>query len=199
MLPRLTSRFPTSEATIRRPMLIDDFVPKYEFRERHSTVVRASSQTTMSAAEEWQPRESMLWRVLLVLRGVGKPRGTFWEWAEGMGFLCLARTDSEVVYGQIGRFWSLRERSAIVSLRTEEEFRTFTDPRFAVAVVAITVEPATADSTLLSTETRVHVLSRSSRRRMGLYWLLIRPFSGLLRHSMLNGMRGRAEAHASAV
>jgi len=177
-------------------MLIEDFLPEYEFRERHSTVVRASARATMSAADEWQPRESILWRVLLVLRGVGKPRGAFWEWAEGMGFLCLARTESEVVYGQIGRFWSLRERSAMVSPRTAEEFRAFTDPRFAVAVVAITVEPATAESTLLTTETRVHVRSQSAHRWFGLYWFLIRPFSGLLRRSMLNGVRARAETHA---
>ena len=180
-------------------MLIDDFVPEYEFHERHSTVVRAPAQATLSAAEEWQLQESLVWRVLLLLRGLGKPQGSLGEWAESMGFLCLGRNDTEVVYGQIGRFWSLRERANLVSPRTADEFRDFTDPRFAVSAFALSVESVSADSTRLSTETRIHTLSRSTRRRFRLYWLLIRPFSGLLRRSMLNGMRARAEAPAKLV
>jgi hypothetical protein len=99
-------------------MLIDDFVPGYEFHERHSTLVRAPAQTTLSAAEDWQPQEALVWRVLLLLRGLGKPQGSLGEWAESLGFLCLGRSDTEVVYGLVGRFWSLRERSAFVSPRT---------------------------------------------------------------------------------
>ena len=93
-------------------MLIDKFVPQYDFHERHKTIIRARKEVVRRALEEWQPQDSFIWRLLLRLRGLGKPRGTLREWAEGNGFLCLAETEEEVVYGQIGRFWAVNERRA---------------------------------------------------------------------------------------
>ena len=173
-------------------MLLDDFVPQYQFREYHETVVAAPRDVVRRATEVWQPAESPLWRPLLWLRGLGRPQGTVRQWAESMGFLCLADTDDEVIYGQIGRFWSVRERAALASPRSAEEFLAFDDPRYAVAAMSVRVEAIDAGRTRLSTETRVHALGAHARRRFRLYWLLIRPFSGLLRGAMLRGVRKRA-------
>lgn len=175
-------------------MLIDEFMPEYQFSERHQMVVKAPAAVVRRAAEEWRPDESLLWRALLRLRGLGRPAGTLREWGEGTGFLRLAETDEEIVYGQAGRFWELRERSALESPRTAEDFRAFSDPRSAVAVFNLHGEPLAPDRTLLSTETRVNALSPQARRRFRLYWLLIRPFSGLLRRAMLRGIAARALA-----
>ncbi len=111
---------------------------------------------------------------------------------ESNGFLCLAETEHEVVYGQAGRFWSPNERAALVSPRTIEEFRGLSDPRFAVAAMNIAVEALAPARTRLFTETRVRCLGASSRRRFRLYWLVIRPFSGLLRRAMLRGIKTAA-------
>jgi hypothetical protein len=51
----------------------------------------------------------------------------------------------------------------------------------------------------LYTETRVRCLGASSRRWFRLYWLVIRPFSGLLRRSMLRGIRTEAVRNAKRV
>jgi len=96
------------------------------------------------------------------------------------------------VYGQAGRFWSPNERAALVSPRTIEEFRGLSDPRFAVAAMNIAVEALAPARTRLFTETRVRCLGASSRRRFRLYWLVIRPFSGLLRRAMLRGIKTAA-------
>lgn len=170
------------------------FLPTHHFRERHETLVAAPADVVRRAAEEWCPDESWLWRALLVLRGLGRPSGTLRQWAESAGFLCLADTDEEIVFGQIGRFWSVREREALVSPRTVEEFQRFDDQRSAVAVVNVRWEELEPRLVRLSTETRVRALGPQARRRMRVYWLLIRPFSGLLRRSMLRGMKARAEA-----
>lgn len=175
-------------------MPLDTLLPTYDFRERHERLVAAPQDAVRRAAEEWQPRESLLWRVLLVGRGLGRPSGTLRQWAESEGFICLADTDEEVVYGQTGRFWALNERGALVSPRTMEEFERFDDPRCAVAAMSVRVEALGSQRTRLVTETRVRALGPEARRRMRLYWLLIRPFSGLLRRSMLRGMKVRAEA-----
>ncbi|MEX0799802.1 MAG: hypothetical protein WD379_01125 [Dehalococcoidia bacterium] len=175
-------------------MLIDEFVPEYDFRSRHDTVVPAPAEAVRQAIAEWRPADSFLWRLLLRLRGLGRPDGTLREWAEAMGFLRLAETEDGVAYGQIGRFWAARERAALVSPRTVEEFRRFDDPTCAVAVMVIGSEPSGSGRTRLYTETRVRALGPQARRRFRLYWLAIGPFSGLLRRSMLNGVKARALA-----
>ena len=177
-------------------MLIDEFVPRHDFRSRHSVLVPAPRETVRRAIEEWRPEESLLWRLLLRLRGLGRPAGTLRAWAEASGFLCLAETEDEVVYGQIGRFWAVNERGALTSPRTVDEFRRFDDPTCAVAALTVYTTEEAAGRTSLHTETRVRALGPQARRRFRLYWLLIRPFSGLLRRAMLNGIKARAIALA---
>lgn len=170
-------------------ILIDDFLPQYDFRERHETIVSAPPDVVRRAVGEWRPASSVLWRLLLRARGLGAPRGTLRAWAEGNGFLSLAETEDELVYGQAGRFWAADERGALVSPQTVEEFAAFDDPRYAVAVMNVRVDESAPDHTRLSTETRVRALSPGARRRFRLYWLVIRPFSGLLRRAMLAGIK----------
>ena len=50
------------------------------------------------------------------------------------------------------------------------------------------------DGSRLETETRVFLTDRASRRRFAAYWLVIRPFSGLVRRRWLQAARRRAEA-----
>jgi hypothetical protein len=45
----------------------------------------------------------------------------------------------------------------------------------------------------LETETRICLTDASARRRFGAYWLVIRPFSGLIRRSWLRAAKKRAE------
>ena len=178
-------------------MLIDDFLSKFDFNERHQTVVGAPPEAVRRALEEWQPSQSFLWRWLVRLRGLGSPTGTLREWAEANGFLRLAETDDEVVYGQAGRFWAPNERAAMVSPRTVEEFCGLTDPRYAVAAMNILVEPhGSGLGARLFTETRIRCLGASSRRQFRVYWLIIRPFSGLLRRGMLRGIKAEAVRQA---
>ena len=173
-------------------MLIEDCLPKFDFSERHQTIIPASPNDVRRAVDEWRPMESFLWRWLVRLRGLGSPKGSLREWGEANGFLCLAETEDEVVYGQAGRFWSPNERAAMVSPRTVEEFRGLNDPSVAVAVMNFLVEPLAPARTRLYTETRIRCLGPAARRSFRLYWLVIRPFSGLLRRAMLSGIRARA-------
>ena len=63
-------------------MLLDDFVPQYDFHERHETVVPAPKEVVRRAVEEWRPGELFLWRFLFRLRGLGQTG----QLAEAMGF-----------------------------------------------------------------------------------------------------------------
>ena len=178
-------------------MLIDEFLAQYNFHEGHKTIIRARKEVVRRALEEWQPQDSFFWRLFLRLRGLGKPRGTLREWARGNGFICLAETEEEVVYGQIGRFWAVNERRALISPATAEEFRRFDSPNYAIAVINVRLEPLNRRRTRVYTETRVRTIGPQARWLFRLYWLLIKPFSGLLRRAMLNGIRRRALARAA--
>jgi hypothetical protein len=179
-------------------MRLQEAIPRYDFSSRHERVLAASASAVRNAALDWQPRESWLWRVLLLGRGLGSPKGSVRRWAGGQGFLCLEDSEDEIVYAQAGQFWALRERGALVSPRTPEEFAAIDDPRVAVAAMALRFESLGPDRTRLSTETRIRALGPQARRRFRIYWLLIGPFSGLLRGAMLRGIAKHAEANARA-
>lgn len=55
---------------------------------------------------------------------------------------------------------------------------------------------AAPGGTILSTETRAIANDAAARRRFALYWALIRPASGLIRHDILRAIARRAEAAA---
>ena len=92
------------------------------------------------------------------------PRGTVVEDTPGEG----------IVLSVIGQFWRLRGRGP--------------EPP-ATAVVGFRSRRGR-----LSTETRVHVSDPVSRRKFERYWRVVRPFSGLIRMSILRAAKRRAEA-----
>jgi len=60
----------------------------------------------------------------------------------------------------------------------------------------VRIEPTDEAACVLSTETRIAYFGPAARRRFRLYWTLAGPFSGLLRHALLVGIRRRSEAAA---
>lgn len=54
-----------------------------------------------------------------------------------------------------------------------------------------------SDGTQLTTETRIQTFGRSATLKFRAYWLLIGPFSGLIRKAMLSEVKRIAERHAA--
>jgi hypothetical protein len=59
-------------------------------------------------------------------------------------------------------------------------------------VWTFSVEAQPPGTTRLTTETRVACADAASRRRFRLYWLVVRPFSGLIRTAMLSAVAREA-------
>ena len=117
--------------------------------------------------------------------------------AREQGFTLLGEDPGrEVVLGIAGRFWALDERGAMLRLTDARAFDEFKQPGAAKAAANVRCEALDAATTLLSTETRVHCIDATARRRFAFYWALIKPFSGWLRHEMLAGMRRHALDHS---
>jgi hypothetical protein len=171
-------------------MLIDEFLPRYDVNARYQINVHASLSEAYSAARSLDMQNSKIVRWLYLLRGI--PQGDLT--LDGMlkwGFVLLAdKPSQELVFGLIGRFWTPTPKIQRINA---DAFTIFNRPGFAKVVGNIAFIAQSDGSVRVSTETRVHCLDQASRKRFFLYWLLIRPFSGIIRKEWLRLIRKKAE------
>jgi hypothetical protein len=181
-------------------MRLDDFLPDYEFRERHDMLVRAEPQAVYGAIKSLDLSRSLVVRFLFALRSLpGRFRPSRSRSSLGLtlpallagGFTILAdEPPEELVFGIVGRFWRLSGGGLGVAA---EDFKAFAQPGYAKAAANFLVVPASDGRIRLSTETRIHCTNGGARLRFRFYWIAIRPFSGLVRRAMLRSIREAAE------
>jgi hypothetical protein len=107
------------------------------------------------------------------------------------GFVLLAdEPGQEIVFGLIGRFWT---RSAGIQSVGADAFVPFEQSGFAKAVGNLAFAPRDDRSIRVTTETRVRCYGGAARLSFRLYWLLVGPFSGLIRREWLRLIKERAE------
>lgn len=131
-------------------------------------------------------------RALMGLRTLGRGDGggerTVLEGFERMGFRQVAEEPGEeLVIAGIGRFW--KPSGGLRRVKDQEHFTHFEEPGYAKVAFNFRL----ADG-VLTTETRIAGTDAHARRRFGLYWLLIRPGSGLIRREWLHALDRRAQA-----
>ncbi len=172
--------------------LMEDVLPEFHFRSRHSRHVDAPPEYVAQAVELFQlgRRASLLFK----LRGIRLSSGSIRDVLTGAGFTVLAeRPGTEVVAGINGEFWALREVAHLEAPRDLESFRAFDRPGWAQGAISVRVDPLEDGSTLLSTETRVRCADETARRRFAVYWFLIKVFSDWLRRDFLRRVARIAE------
>ncbi|HYI11963.1 MAG TPA: hypothetical protein VEK57_23105 [Thermoanaerobaculia bacterium] len=163
-------------------MLIDRYMPHCDFYERHELMVRATPERIYAAIPTAGFGNGWIIRTLLRLRGMRPGSRRF----PPAGFQILAEDPPrEMVIGVEGPFWNptckLRDVSA-------ETFTGPVPPGVARGAWNFFIAP----DGKVSTETRV-LCADDSRAKFQLYWLAIRPFSGLIRRLMLRAIRVKAE------
>jgi hypothetical protein len=179
---------------------IDAWLPDWEFDEQHEIVVAAPPAQVDRVIRELSLRDIPVARALWAIRSLGRgSRGPVQTLVQQLGreagvLVVEDRPGDELVVGLTGQFWRLRGAYA-PRFASAEEFAAFDRPESCKAVMNFRLEP-TGGSTRVSTVTRVHVPDRGARRKFALYWLVIRPFSGLIRVLMLRVIKRRAEASA---
>jgi hypothetical protein len=195
------------------PVLLDDFLPQFDERERHSTVIRAPAQRVYAAIWTTDFAQSRVIRLLLWLRalpavlarapsparnGASRPAQRRRDgapltlrWVATHGFTVLGEDPPrELVLGVVGAFWRLRGDLREVD---SAAFRQTPPPGTARAAWNFHVTERADGSSVLSTETRVACSDAASRWRFRIYWLVVRPGSGLIRRAMLRAIRLAAE------
>jgi hypothetical protein len=173
--------------------LADQHLPVYDVVMRHERRVTVPASAAWAALQTADLGGSPVTRVLLALRGLRRPGSRRRLTLAGLpdaGFLPLGEEPGrEIAFGLVGRFWT----PAGGRLRiTPEAFRQFSRPGYAKAVWTFTVTGEAPGTTRLVTETRVACVDAASRRRFRLYWLVVRPFSGLIRRATLRAVAREA-------
>ncbi len=173
---------------------LDDFLPDYEFSERHSLAIDAPAARIDAALRTISIRDIAVAQALWRMRRLGRPYGDSQKpfvGGEPPGVVLEDVPEEGIVLGLTGQFWRVLGSRDRDKPRTADEFLAFTRPDTCKAVIDFRVGRSS-----LSTETRVHVADPAARRKFRRYWFVIRPFSGLIRIFLLRAARRRAEAPA---
>jgi hypothetical protein len=190
-------------------MLLDDYLPEFDVRTSYATRIAASPARVYASLWTANFDHWGITRALYALRTLpsfpARPRET-WRRVrdelfrkrftlDGMlseGFSVLEeRPGEELLLGTVGRFWRARGELCATS---PVQFRAPAPSGTAKAAWSFEVGIRADGATELRTETRVLCTDVATRRRFLAYWMLIRPFSGLIRQEMLAAVRSAAES-----
>ena len=193
-MPYIIILYATVQNGVVMTSLLDRLLPAYDFRARYTRRIAAEPETVWTALHEVTAAELPTTRLLMLLRTGGRSRMTG-PMIDISPMPELGRADGrEEVRGMIARYWKPRPDYAPADTHDPERFAAFTEPGWAKAAMSFQLTP-TAEGTELATETRIAATDPASRRAFGVYWLLIKAGSGLIRQEMLRAVARRAEAN----
>jgi hypothetical protein len=190
---------------MKKDMLLDKYLPAYEFNEIHSVVVKAAPESVFAATKSLTPSELSPWvfRLLsirdLPARLIGKHSPPtngdqpFLNQLYENDFIPLAEEpDREIVFGMIGQFWKPAGAES-PQLTTPQEFLDFDQPAYAKVAANLAVTGLEDGTVCLSTETRIYAPNPQVRKKFALYWRLISMGSGFIRVLWLKAIKRKAE------
>lgn len=174
-------------------MLIDEFLPRWDVRERHHIKINAPAPIVSAAARQMDLRGSYLTNLLFKMRGIPASAEFALDDLLKMSFVLLGETEGkELLLGLTGKFW---QPSGDLVRITPDRFVQFNEQGYAKAVWNFSLDEITNGAVRLNTETRVLCTDAASRRRFRLYWFFIGAFSGLIRREMLSAIKSAAESN----
>ena len=171
-------------------MLIDLFLPEFDFNEVHSTEIAASQAAVYRALVTADLSRPIIVRVLMGLRSLpgifsGRERDSrpvTLRSAPDSFALLADDPPREIVLGIEGRFWQLKPD---VCAADAAAFEAPIAAGTARAAWNFAIEPIGESRARLTTETRIKCADERTRRRFGRYWALIQPGSALIRLAIL--------------
>ena len=167
---------------------LDKLLPRFQFRERHHTFAAAGTDAVFAAVERVDLSDSSVARLLQALWRI--PARLFLKEVPDRSmsvrdFIPLAhRPPRYLVRGMVS---GAGKRTWI-----PEEFVAYQGPGFKLAW-GYTVTAVGDNRARIDTETRVLCCDAATKRWFTLYWMIIRPWSGLIRRDLLRIARVAAE------
>jgi hypothetical protein len=178
-------------------LTLDELLPAPHFHERRIALPPAA---VWRALQDLRLRDLALSRALMAIRLLparlaGREEASRMVsgrlLGEGPVPVLAADPDRAVVAGGVMQPWKLTGGEQPPALDAAA-LRAFARPGWVKVGYDLVSEPDGAGARV-STETRVTATDPGTRARFGLYWLLIRAGSGLIRRDMLRAVAHRAE------
>jgi len=173
-------------------MILDEYMPSWRWHERHERLIAATADRAFETILQITWADAPVFRWLFGLRSLAPlpKHQVLVDQMRALGFIELGRAPGrELVLGCIGRFWTAT--GGLVALEGPDEFKDFDRPGYAKAALNFACEDR-GGATHVTTETRILATDSSSARWFGLYWAVVRPFSGVVRRSWLRAIGRRA-------
>lgn len=181
---------------------LERVLPSYQFREFHSTRVRATPERAYRAIRDVTASEILFFSALTWLRRFGRPgpesvlnapqRRPLLDVATNTSFITLADSAWEIVVGTVVIAPPAAPR---VRPATADEFAALVaQDGYALATMNFVATPRADGTSDVSTETRVYATDEAARRRFAAYWRLINLGSAFIRVMWLRAIKRRAEA-----
>jgi hypothetical protein len=180
---------------------LDDFLPRYQFTERHEARVRAPRAAVLEAIAAVSFADMPV--TVMLMRARALADGSFSSappdtrpildlmTRPGSSFLALDRSDpAEQVLGMVGRPWANGPRPSVTNAA---EFAAFAAPGQIRVAFDLRASDGGAGTVLVSTETRTLGNDEAARRTFGRYWRIIYPGSAIIRRVWLDAIVARAE------
>ena len=169
--------------------LIDKYLPEYKFNEYHCIDVNSSVGDVFKIAKDFDMSKSKLIKALFYMRGLPTKRMNLQGFISNIGFTNIEeRFPTENLIG----FWA---RTKIETIANYDDFIDNTISAKVKVVWNFRFEKINDSQTKLSTETRVLCISPLTKLTFGLYWIIIKPFSGAIRKRMLQIIKDDAESN----
>lgn len=167
-------------------MLIDKYLPAYHFNELHSIEVNGFVKDIYQKMLQCDFANSSLIKFLFGLRGM--PREVYSiEHLTRMGFIKLdEEPGKEILYGMVTDNPMFNTCQSNLS---SKEFTQKADGNIIKAVINFKLQDKSNSQHIISTETRVWCGSKAIKSKFKYYWFFIKPFSQLIRKSMLKQMK----------
>lgn len=174
-------------------MLIDKYLPTYHFNEVHSIEINGFVSGIYQKMLQCDFSNSALVKFLFRLRGMSKEVYSI-EHLTKMGFIKLDEEPGrEILFGMVTNNPMFNNCQPNVS---SKEFLQKADGNIIKAVINFTLQDKSNSQHIISTETRVWCGSKAMKRKFTFYWFFIKPFSQLIRKSMLKEMKVKIQQTA---
>lgn len=169
------------------PKLIDRYLPDYTFKEYHEITIAGTMEEVYFAAKDVDLSKSRLILWLFRLRGLPTQRMNLQGFISDIGFTNI---EEAIPVENLMGFWT---RWGIAPITGYDDFINNALKARIKAVWNFYLEESGPQRITLSTETRVLCTGPVIRAVFGLYWMIVRPFSGLIRKKMLEIIKQEIE------
>ena len=173
---------------------VESWLPEFDVREHHSVELPVLPERALALALALPAASDWIVRLLIGARGMAARTETLERFFAAHRFVELERTSTVWVAGAVGAVW--RARGGLVRLRDADAWREASYPGTIKGAVDFVAEPVPGGSRL-STETRVLAADDHARKAFRAYWLVVGPFSALIRRRWLAAAMASAKRSAA--